>query len=177
MNIPREFPKWDRTIDGLEDAGRWALDCERSRLPTGIVIPRAGQIWETVRDCEVCFRAHINFPRPKLNQAFGVIKDPGRFEPRDFLAYMMQFGTAILRQSERVRILELGEVKPVAITFVPVRYHELHESIIPAKVRALSTYHGGYQLSVKTARSVSDFQKGACQTYFNEDFHLVEDIP
>lgn len=176
MKIPRELPKWDKKTDGLTDPGLWALDCERSRLPAGIIFPWAGQIWETIRNCEVMFHASLDFPRPKLNQVFGVAKGPGRFEPSDLLIYMMQFGTAILQQGERVRILEPGEAKPINITFVPVRYHELHESIIPAKVRALSIYHGVYELSVKTVRSVPDFQKGSGQSYFNEEFHLTEDI-
>ena len=47
MKIPKHFPKWDKITDGPGDAGLWALDCERSRLPADMVVPRTGQIWET----------------------------------------------------------------------------------------------------------------------------------
>src|SRR5712692_497329 len=58
MRLPPP-PKWDRTTDGLEDAHKWAADYQRSLLPPGVVFPREGQIWETVRDCEVRFVAWI----------------------------------------------------------------------------------------------------------------------
>ena len=176
MHIPRDFPKWDKQVDGLEDAWRWVWESERSRLPANLLAPRTGQIWETIHDCEANYRAHIDFPRPRFNLVFGVAKSPNQFEPADFEAYLMQFGTAVLRRGERVRILEGAEPKPISIRFVPVRYHELRESIIPTEIRNLSAYHGGYELSLKVAKTICDFQVSAHQAYFNEAFHLVEDV-
>ena len=59
---------------------------------------------------------------------------------------------------------------------MPLRYDELHEYIVPEETRQLAGYEG-YTLSVKTARTISDFGKGPCHTYFNEDFRLVESVP
>ena len=175
MQIPRDFPKWDKQVDGLEDAGRWALEFERSRLPAQLIVPRTGQIWETIQDCVANFRAYIEIPRPQLIQGIRQVKSPHWFKPVDFKPCIRQFGTTVLRRGERIRILELAEPKPINISFVPVRYHELHESIVPAEIRELSSYHGGYELSVKIARTISDFHKDARQSYFNEAFHLIED--
>ncbi len=177
MKIPGFFPKWDPRVDGLEPAGNWALECERSRLPAGILMPRTGQIWQTVRDCEVHFHAQIQFPPPKLTNGIGAMKGPAKFDAQELGPYMLQFGTAILREGEKVRISQLCDPKPIQIAFVPVRYQELHEAIIPAKVRALPTYRGEYELSAKIARTVSDLLNSGCTTFFNEDFHLIEDVP
>lgn len=177
MKVPKHFPKWDKKIDALEDAGLWALDYERSRLPTDMVIPRTGQVWEAVRDCEVTFRANLPFPHPTVQPHLP--KGFARFaplSPPQVESYMRQFGTALLRRGERVRVCDIGEPKPINIVFVPLRYDELQESIVPPKVRALPGYHG-YTLNVKAARTVSDFQTYAAKTYFNEVFRLVEDVP
>ena len=176
MRIPRDFPKWDKTVDGLEDAGRWVLDYERSRLPVDLVLPRAGQIWETIKDCEVNFHAQIDLPWPRPNPALGVFKVPWHVEPPEWQSYMRQFGTAVLHSGERVRILSPPEPHPIAISFVPVRYGELHDSLVPAEIRNLPRYHGRYELQVKIARTISDFQKASRKAFFNEDFRLVEDI-
>src|SRR6266403_6220429 len=57
--LPPYFPKWKKAVDGLEDAGRWALDIECSRIPADVVLPREGQVWEATQDCEVSFHASI----------------------------------------------------------------------------------------------------------------------
>ena len=178
MRIPRNFPKWDKAVDGIEDACNWALELERSRLPVGLVVPRAGQLWETIRDCEVNFHAQIHLPQVRhLNQASFISIGQNKAEHLEWQRYaMMRFGTAVLHGGERVRILHLPEPKPIEIRFVPVRYHELHESIIPEKVRTLDHYHGCYELTTKIARTISDFRKNSRHAYFNEDFRLVEDI-
>jgi hypothetical protein len=178
MRIPRNFPKWDKTVDGLEDACSWALELERSRLPVDLVVPRAGQLWETIRDCEVNFHARIDLPQVRqLNQTSFVSIGQSKAEHLEWVRYtMMRFGTAVLQSGERVRILHLPEPKPIEIRFVPVRYHELHESIIPEKVRNLAHYHGRYELTTKIARTISDFRKSSRHAYFNEDFKLVEDV-
>ena len=177
MHVPRNFPKWDKTVDGLEDAWNWMWELERSRLPVDLVLPRVGQLWETIRDCEVSFHAQIHLPQPRLlNQASLLSIGQGKTERLEWERYIMRFGTAVLPGGERVRILHLPEPKPINIRFVPVRYHELHESIIPEKLRSLSDYHGAYELTIKIARTISDFRKSSRHAYFNEDFRLVEDV-
>ena len=61
--------------------------------------------------------------------------------------------------------------------FRPLRYHELHESIVPDEIRGLHGY-GGYALQLRTAKTISDlcFVGQRCQTFFNEAFHLVEEV-
>jgi hypothetical protein len=176
MLFPRDFPKWDKTVDGLQDVGSWLLELERSRLPANLVLPRAGQLWETLRDCEVSFHAQIDLPQPRLIQALLDSKGPGKSKPFDWEPYLMQFGAAALHCGERVRILEILEPKPISVRFVPIRYQELQESIVPERVRSRPTYHGIYELSAKIARTISDFQKTARHAYFNEDFRLVKDV-
>lgn len=84
-------------------------------------------------------------------------------------------GIAHLRQGERIRVLGVDDArKPLRVTFQPVRYEELHEGIVPEDIRSAPGYLG-YELSAKTARTIADFQKGQCPTYFNEVFRLVED--
>ncbi len=87
---------------------------------------------------------------------------------------MMQFGLAQLQRGERVRILEVGP-KPIVVDFRPLRYHELHESIVPEETRRKPGYQG-YTLRVKTAKTIADFREEICKTYFNEAFRLVEDV-
>jgi hypothetical protein len=161
--LPAAFPKWNRAIDGLSDAGKWALDIERSRLPDDIVVPRAGQLWATVRDCQVSFRAFIDH---QVSQA-----DPARLLQN----FARQFGVAQLRQGERVRILGVDDpTKPLRVTFQPIRYQELHEGIVPEDIRKSPGYFG-YEMSLKTAKTLADFANEPGQAYFNEAFGLVED--
>jgi hypothetical protein len=171
MTIPKHFPKWDPKVDGLEDAGRWAMELERSRLPPNTVFPRAGQVWEAIRDCEVSFRASISRPFPP-GAAFAASGSS-----MAVLNLLMGFGTAKLQRGERVRVLE-GEPRPLSVHFTPLRYEELEESIVPEEVRQQPGYTG-YTLHLKTVRTVSDFWLANCpsQTFFNEAFHLVKDEP
>jgi hypothetical protein len=159
--LPANFPKWSQAIDGLEDAGKWALAIERSRLPNNIIFPCAGQIWETIRDCDVDF-----FPRP-ANLLWAPQANPSvlRKLARDRIQ---------LRRHERIRILRTDDKRPLFVMFVPVRYDELHESIVAHEIRSLPGYLG-YELQVKTARTIADFNKESCQTYFNEAFRLIRD--
>jgi len=127
---------------------RRSQDYERSLLPPDVIFPRAGQIWATVRDCEVNFMAWV----PKT---------------------MLPGGRARLQQGERVRILTLDDPKPISVTFQPVRYHALQESIVPHDIRNRPGYQR-YALSLMTAYTVccSREEKG----YFHELFRLVEDV-
>jgi hypothetical protein len=175
MKIPAHFPKWNRTTDGLEDPAQWMMDCERSRLPPDMVFPCVGQVWETIRDCEVQFHASIS-PRSELDTA-GLPKGFAHLGPVDLKSYMMQFGTAHLGRGERVRIVDVDGPKPIVVNFRPLRYHELHESIVPEQTRKIPGYEG-YTLHVKTAQTISDLcmTNGPGQTFFNEAFRLVEDV-
>ena len=162
--LPAEFPKWNRAIDGLSDTGKWALDLDRSWLPEDIVVPRAGQVWTTIRDCQVAFRISIDDHGPQT-------------DPMSFLHdFARLFGSAQLRLGDRIRILEVDDPnKPLRVTFQPVRYQELQEDIVPEDIRRTPGYRG-YELSVKTAKTIADFGAEPCQTYFNEAFGLAEDV-
>jgi hypothetical protein len=163
--LPASFPKWDRAVDGLESAGNWVMEFERSWLPSNIVFPRAGQIWEAVCDCEVPFRASIDF-HPAFNKAFVVPADPMSF-------MKLAFGVAKLRTGEKIRVLDADGPRPVQVHFVPVRYQELHEDIVPEATRNYPGY-SGYVLHLKTAKTVVEFNTDR-QTYFTEAFQLVKD--
>jgi hypothetical protein len=113
MKLP-PIPKWNNATDDIDstDLLRRSRDYERSLLPPDIVVPRAGQIWEAVRDCDVHVRKWIIGPRvPVL------------------------WRDTRLSQGERVRISTLDDPKPLEIRFVPVRYAELHDSISPHSLR------------------------------------------
>jgi len=150
------------------------MDYERCRLPPDMVVPRVGQVWETVRDCEVQFHACIS-PRSKFGTA-GLPKTFAHFGPVDMKSYMVQFGIAHLGRDERVRVVGVDSPKPIFVTFRPLRYHELHESIVQEQFRRIPDYTG-YMLQVKTAKTISDLCWGSHrdQTFFNEAFRLVED--
>jgi len=144
-------PGWNKTIDDLfaeirqgkrliisGDEGDWARDYERSLLPRSAVFPRGGQIWETIDDCEVSVEYVFAAPA-----GFG--------------------GTATISRGEKVRIMEGGiDPEPIIVSFLPVRYDELHEHFVPADVRSIPRYTN-YALDTKTA-------------YFNGHFRLVEDV-
>jgi hypothetical protein len=142
-------PNWNKATDDIDskDVVRKAQDYERSRLPKDIVFPRAGQIWEALRDCEVHFYAWM----PQV---------PGG-------------GKARLPQGERVRIITLDAPKPLLIRFQPVRYQELHESIVPADIRRQPGY-SHYVLCLRIARTSCSMQDEP--GYFRELFRLVADV-
>ena len=81
-------------------------DCERALLPSDIIFPRPGQIWETLHDCEVHVQKRMIGTRGPM---FGL--------------------NANLKQGERVLILPLAHTKPLQIIFQPLRYDELHQTI------------------------------------------------
>jgi hypothetical protein len=171
--LPRDFPKWNKAIDGLEDAGKWTLDIERSGLPPGTVFPRVGQIWEAVQDCEVQFRARFSQPRPQIVTT-GFPKVPSLMfsAPKlDLFLRALQGRKAQLRQGEKIRILAVDDAKPLHVTFQPLRHQELHQGIVPEDIRRLPGYLG-YELCLKTAKTIADFGKDNCQTYFDQAFKL-----
>ncbi len=56
---------------------------------------------------------------------------------------------------------ETTDSQPMVVSFLPVRYDELHDSLVPPDIRDTPRYKE-YMLSVKT-------------DYFHEHFRLVED--
>ena len=100
-------------------------------------IPRAGQIWEVTDGCD----AQIQYL---------------------FTAPITFSGSGRLTAGEQVRIVTgTAEPHPVDVRFLPVRYEELHNRLVPANIRETPRYKN-YTLSVKTE-------------YFYEHFRLVED--
>jgi hypothetical protein len=172
--LPSGFPKWDKAVDGLRNAAEWATEIERSRLSGDITFPRVGEIWETVRDCEVSFRASIPFrpqtgTRTRTNMTLA--------SATEMKMYMqLGFGLAKFHQDEKVRIIEIDGPKPIQVTFLPLRYQELHDQLVPEPTRKLPRY-AGYVLHLRTARTIPHFSKEPSQTYFTEAFRLVGDKP
>ena len=146
MKIP-PAPKWDKTIDGL--APGWSSDYQRSLLPDNILVPLSGQVWQTLRDCKVRFRASVgNTP--------------------------LRFGDARLRKAEKVRVLLVDDhPKPLYVEYVPLLYAELKPEIVPEQIRRLDGCQG-YQLTVNTAKTPADFLDASGRAYLNEDFILAE---
>jgi hypothetical protein len=101
--------------------------------------PRGGQIWEAIDDCD----AHVQYL---------------------FTAPITFSGSGRLTAGERVRIMT-GTTDPHAavVSFLPVRYDELHDSLVPADMRNTPRYKK-YMLSVQTG-------------YFYEHFRLVGEMP
>jgi hypothetical protein len=100
--------------------------------------PRKGQIWEAIYGCE----AQIQYL---------------------FTAPITFSGSSKLTTGERVCVMtETTALQPVVVSFQPVRYDELHDSLVPPDIRNTPRYKK-YLLSVETG-------------YFYEHFKLVEDV-
>ena len=100
--------------------------------------PLEVQIWEVVCGCDV----HIQYL---------------------FTAPITFSGSARLAVGERVCIMtETTDTQPIVVRFMPVRYKELHDSLVPLDIRDTPRYKE-YMLSVKTG----------C---FYEHFRLVGDM-
>jgi hypothetical protein len=149
MNKPAP-PGWNKTIDDLfEEMKRgerlfasgdecdWARDYERSLLPASTIFLRAGQIWEALHDCEVTVSTIFAAPGSGSEQGS-------------------------LSQGERVRISNGTGPQPISVSFLPVRYDALHESLV-SRATCRTPHYTGYSLFTKTV-------------YFNEHFRLIEDV-
>jgi len=100
--------------------------------------PRGGQIWEVIDACD----AQIQYL---------------------FSAPITFSGSGRLNAGERVCILtETTDLPPTVVSFLPVRYDELHDSLVPADIRDTPRYKK-YMLLVNTE-------------YFHEHFRLIEDV-
>ena len=155
-------PVWDKSVDGIDmkDFARRARDFERSRLPRDIVFPREGQIWEAIRDCQVGFLAW--FSKAALAQQGVTAPTKGPLFPCD---------PAQLNRGEKVRILTVDDPRPLTVSFVPVRYAELQDRLVPEYIRARPGLTH-YQLTMTTAQT---FGFGKAADYFIDCFQLVED--
>ena len=93
-------------------------------------IPGEGEIWEVANDCDV----HIQYL---------------------FSAPITFSGAGRLATGERVRLLPANTSPlPAIVSFIPVRYEELHNRLVPLDMRETPRYKK-YVLSLK----VEDFQK------------------
>ena|ERR1700722_5163099 len=100
--------------------------------------PRKGQIWEVIDGCD----AHIQYL---------------------FTAPITFSGTGRLAAGEQVCVTTAtADPPPEVVSFLPVRYAELHDSLVPQDIRETPRYKE-YLLSVKTG----------C---FYEHFRLVKDL-
>src|SRR2546425_570391 len=166
MKLPPP-PKWNTATDDI-DTTEWASnlfrrvqDRERSLLPSGIIFPHTGQIWEAVRDCEVYFIASF-----RRGSAFEELRwVPGQRRPDS--PTPPACGRARLSRGEKVRVLSTDDPKPLVVWFHPLRYHKLQESIVPAEVRNARGY-SHYRLTLRTAHLACCLQHET--EYFTEAF-------
>jgi len=101
-------------------------------------VPRRGQIWEVTDGCD----AQIQYL---------------------FTAPITFNGSGKLAAGERVCILsETTDPQSIVVRFLPVRYDELHDSLVPPDIRNTPRYKK-YMLSVTTGD-------------FYEHFRLIEDV-
>jgi hypothetical protein len=141
--------QWHKTMDDLmaemsagkrsritDEEGRLAVAFERSQLPDDIRFPKEGEVYEATTDVEITFLTQYNAPFTG--------GDKCRF-PR----------------GERLRISCVNFERPIGAYANPLRYDELHSTIVSDEERARPEYVG-YYLSVKTVQ-------------LNRDFRLVQD--
>jgi hypothetical protein len=101
-------------------------------------VPRRGQIWEVTDGCDT--QIHYLFTAPITFN-----------------------GSGRLAAGERVCIMtETADPQPIVVSFLPVRYDELHDSLVPPDIRDTPRYQK-YLLSVTAG-------------YFHEHFRLVQDL-
>ncbi len=151
--------KWDKAIDGVDFAGLalWMEDYHRSLLPPDTVFPCEGQIWETIRDCELSFEACFLSSGTlfdKLPLFEGVtVKVPALAN----FDYLRRWGVARLQKAEQVRVVGAPQFsthanpKPLRAILQPLHCQELEASIVPQELRKAAGYRG-YRLHVSTAR-------------------------
>ncbi len=166
MRLP-PLPKWNPVTDDIDAREMFALAQaqEQSLLPSGITFPRTGQIWETIRDCKVHFVASA-LPASRW------LWLPGQ-PPAQNISPATSFGLARLSRGEQVRIVFADKLKPLVVWFQPLRYHQLHEQIVPVEVRS-APHYAHYRLSMRTAPT-SHWPHHESE-FFTEAFRLIEDV-
>ena len=168
--LPSFFPKWDSTIDGLQDGLQWAQAVERTRLPSDLRFPKTGEIWQTLCDCQVEFRVRINIRwAPEAQKLLN--------EFRSMLLYasegrLILGGNALLPRGEKICVLPADNSRPLHVTFRPVHYQDLEKRIVPEKLRESPGYQG-FELSAKIARTIPEAGPKHVQSFFNDAFTLV----
>src|SRR5213082_1415041 len=110
MKLP-PAPKWNKITDDIDsvDYLRRAQDYERALLPPDIAFPRAGQVWEAVRDCEVWFRVLFSMtaaPNVWLFKPTSLLSGLPSPPTKELQALG---GKARLQQGERVRIRSVDD--------------------------------------------------------------------
>ena len=126
---------WSQSPLAEREPGRQAAICVMSKPAS---FPRGGQIWEVTDGCD----AQIQYL---------------------FTAPITFSGSGRLTAGERVCIITgIADPQPIVVSFLPVRYDELHESLVPPDIRDTPRYKA-YMLSVTTE-------------YFYEHFRLIEDV-
>ena len=163
------IPRWNKATDDIDSADflRRSVDYERSLLPPDAAFPRVGQIWESVRDCEVYFRlwSAVGGSNAWLPQA---VAPPIKLFQAPFTTFTC--GSVRLQQGERVRIEALDDAnRPLQVTFVPLRYDELHPILVPENQRRTSSR---YVLTLRTAYTVCCSRDAT--GFFHELFRLVD---
>jgi len=173
MKLP-PLPKWNPSTDDIDSADylRRAQDHERTLLPAGIVFPRVGQVWEAIFDCEVAFQVRFSMTATKvwLLKPSSLLSGLPNAPAKEVQA-LLPGGKARLQQGERVRIRSVDDPdRPLHVTFVPLRYDELYESIVPADHRRSSSH---YVLVLRTAYTPCCSREE--RAFFTQLFRLVED--
>jgi hypothetical protein len=170
MKLP-PLPKWNAAIDDIDTSQTLALaqQHEKSLLPSNITFPRTGQIWEAVRDCQVHFV--VSFTSNALEELVWL---PGQCQPQA-VALVPTFGRAPLAKGEKVRVVFADADRPLSVWFQPLRYYELHESIVPANVRS-APHYSHYRLTLLTAQTQTSRWLQHETEYFTKAFRLVGDV-
>jgi len=144
--LPANFPKWNKAVDGLENAGEWAIEIERARLPSGLAFPREGEVWEAVRNFEIQFWPRVWQEAMKLEKVE-------------------------IKAGDRVQVVHTDGPKPVFVSFLP-----LNGSLPMPETQNSPGNPLRWDLQLKTARTVSDLvQNRNDQVFFLEAFRLVTD--
>ncbi len=126
-------PGWNKTLDDLfEEARRgergaigqpeagWAIEYERSLLPSGIRYPRRGDVYEVAQDTPVEFLTAWRAPRTGS-------------------------GEGVLLKGDRIKIEhEPNGPEPVGVYAVPLHYEALENRMVPVATRSQPKYQGFY---------------------------------
>jgi len=101
--------------------------------PEGSRYPREGDVYEAIIDGPITYMTHY-FDLPYTGG-----------------------GDAVLPKGERVRVGHVRDAKPLGVYCDPLRYDELHETIVAADERANKLYRG-YYLAIDTVALITSFK-------------------